>query len=69
MSKTYQPGQARVGDHTPQSHPHEFSTADLTAEIQHLMKLNRLYGTHPKRVAAYFKLAKIRATRPDWNPK
>lgn len=62
----YVPGRALVGDHTPQTHPDEFSTEDLTAEIRYLMKLNKLHGSHPRRTMAYLKLAKIRAQRPDW---
>lgn len=59
---------ARVGEPTPQTHPNDATTDELTAEIAYLMRTNRKYGTHPKRVSAYVRLAKIRATRPDWNP-
>lgn len=53
---------------TPQSHPELFTTEELTAEIKYLMALNRKHGSNEHRTMAYLKLAKIRASRPDWNP-
>lgn len=52
----YVPGQARVGEATPQSNPELFTKAECEAEIKYLLRLNKKYGTHHLRVAAYLKV-------------
>jgi hypothetical protein len=52
----YKPGKARVGDPTPQTHPHLFSDEDIMAEVKHLMRTNRQYGSNPIRTMKYMDL-------------
>jgi hypothetical protein len=62
---TYRPGLARVGEPTPQSHPDQFTVAEIKAEIRYLIRLNKRYGSHPLRTAAYLKLAEYLKTREE----
>lgn len=59
----YIPGQARVGEPTPQTDPDLFSDAEITAEVKHLIRMNKRYGSHPLRTIAYHKLLRILAER------
>jgi hypothetical protein len=52
----YKPGQARVGQRTPQSHPEEFSDEDLVAEAKYLLAMNRKLGENTLRSLATLKL-------------
>jgi hypothetical protein len=45
----YTPGEARVGEPTPQSHPDLFSREEILSEVKYLLKLNKRYGSHPLR--------------------
>jgi hypothetical protein len=60
---SYKPGKARMGEPTPQSDPELFSNEDITAEVKYLLALNKRYGTHHLRVAAYVSLLSILAQR------
>ena len=59
----YRPGHARIGEPTPQSDPDKFTDAEIRAEIRYLLRLNKRYGTHPLRVAAYARLDEVLRTR------
>ena len=61
----YQPGMARVGEATPQSHPDLFTDDEIRDEIRYLIRLNKRYGNHHLRVKAYLDLdAVLRARQP-----
>ena len=64
---TYKPGRARVGEPTPQSDPDLFTDAEIRLEIKYLLGLNKRYGTHPLRVAAYLKLDDVLRSRVSPN--
>jgi hypothetical protein len=53
---TYRPGHARIGEPTPQSHPDQFTPAEIRAEVNYLLRLDKRYGDHPLRAAARVKL-------------
>jgi hypothetical protein len=59
----HRPGLAKIGEPTPQSDPQLFTDAEITAEIKHLVRLNRRHGSHPQRTAAYLRLAQVLADR------
>lgn len=59
----YRPGTARVGEATPQSHPHLFTDDEIRAEIKYLLGLNKRYGTHVLRVKAYLALGDVLKAR------
>ena len=59
----YRPGHAYVGGLNPQSNPEMFTDAVLQAEIRHLLRLNKRYGTHILRVQAYQQLLAVLADR------
>jgi hypothetical protein len=44
MSQTYVPGNARIGEPTPQTDPDLFTDAELKAEIRYLARLDKRYG-------------------------
>ena len=48
----WQPGSARVGEPSPQTHPELFTIADLQAEIRYLTRLDKRYGWHELRAIA-----------------
>lgn len=50
-------------DYDPQRNPELFSDDDLRREIKMLLGMNKRYGTHVLRVAAYNKIAEFIATR------
>lgn len=58
--ETYVPySQRTVNDVDPQRNPELFSDEDLKREIKMLLGMNKRYGTHVLRVAAYLKIAKF----------
>lgn len=58
--ETYVPYSRRtVNDVDPQRNPELFSDEDLKREIKMLLGMNKRYGTHVLRVAAYTKLAQF----------
>ena len=61
--KPYRPGRALIGEPTPQSDPDRFTDAEIRAEIRYLMRLNKRYGSHPLRTAAYLKLDAVLKAR------
>lgn len=67
MREKYRPGMARVGEATPQSDPDLFTDAEIMAEVKYLLRLNKKYGTHPLRVAAYVKLLTYLQQRQNAN--
>lgn len=62
---TYQPGRSMAGEPTPQSDPDLFTDAEIRAEIGYLLGLNKRYGTHPLRVAAYMRLEQVLIKRHE----
>lgn len=46
-------------DPDPQRNPEWFTSADIRKEITMLLRMNRKYGTHHLRVAAYLRLDEI----------
>lgn len=62
-TEPYVPGQALVGEATPQSDPDLFTDAEIVAEMKYLLQLNKRYGTHVLRVDAYNKLGAVLAAR------
>lgn len=59
----YQPGMARVGEATPQSHPDLFTDAEVLAEVKYLLRLNKRHGSNVLRTMAYAKLLGVLADR------
>ncbi len=60
----YVPGNARVGEPTPQSAPGLFTLAELESEFRYLARLCKRYGWHELRAAARVQLlAEIGARR------
>jgi len=61
---TYVPYSRRtLNDPDPQRNPELFSDADLRKEIAMLIRMNKRYGTHHLRVAAYTQLSAFIAER------
>lgn len=62
---TYRAGMARVGEDTPQSRPELFTDKECAAEVKYLLRLNKRYGTHVLRVAAYLRIVTFQRQRED----
>jgi hypothetical protein len=57
---TYVPYSRRlINDLSPQTNPERFSDADLRKEIKMLINMNKRYGSHVLRTAAYLRLAQF----------
>lgn len=64
----YRPGVARVGEPTPQTNPELFTDDEILAEIKHLIRMNKRYGSHPLRTVRYLALQRYLTTHvKDWD--
>lgn len=59
----YVPGNARMGEATPQTNPDLFTVAEIKAEIRYLARLCKRYGTHHLRALARVQLSAELAKR------
>lgn len=53
---SYVPGNARIGEPTPQTDPDLFTPAEVRAKLRYLVSLDRRYGPHPLRALARLEL-------------
>lgn len=60
---SYVPGKSRIGEPTPQTHPHLFSEDEILAEIKHLTRLDKRHGMHILRAQARLALFAVLAER------
>jgi len=56
---TYVPGNARMGEATPQSDPDMFTDAEILAEAKYLLRMHYRLGGDPQRTLAFQKLKNI----------
>ena len=56
---TYVPGNAKIGEATPQSDPDMFTDGEILAEAKYLLRMSNRLGSNVLRTLAYQKLLNI----------